>query len=65
MKVSGKLLAPVALSPGKISLYTLVRRLDGPQSRSGRCGEAKNLFPLPDINPDSSVIKPVARFYTD
>jgi hypothetical protein len=35
MEVSGKLHAPVALSPGKNPCYPLDRRLGGPQSRSG------------------------------
>jgi hypothetical protein len=35
---------------GKSSLYPLDRRLDGPQSRSGRYGEGKDLA-LPGIEP--------------
>jgi hypothetical protein len=38
------------------------RRLGGPQSRSGRCGEEKH-FVLPGIEP--SAVQPVARLYTD
>jgi hypothetical protein len=44
MEVSGQLHAPAALPPGKEPRYALDRRLDGPQSRSGRCGEEKNLY---------------------
>jgi hypothetical protein len=41
-EVSGQLHAPAALSPVKEPPpYTLYRRLGGPQSRSGRCGEEK------------------------
>jgi hypothetical protein len=31
---------------GKSPQYPLERRLDGPQSQSGCCGEEKNLLPL-------------------
>jgi hypothetical protein len=31
--------------------FPLHRRLDGPQSRSERCGVEKNLLPLPGIEP--------------
>jgi hypothetical protein len=41
--VSGQLHAPAALPPGKSSRYPLYRRLGGPQSRSGRHGEVKNV----------------------
>jgi hypothetical protein len=34
---------------GNCSWYPLYRRLGGPQSRSGRYGEEKNLLPLPRI----------------
>jgi hypothetical protein len=43
MEVSGQLHVPAALPPGKVPRYPLDRRLGGPQSRSGRCGEEKNL----------------------
>jgi hypothetical protein len=49
MEVSGQLHAPAALPPGKNSWYPLDRRLDGPQSRSGRGGEGKYSEPLPGI----------------
>jgi hypothetical protein len=51
MEVSGQFHASAALFPGKSQGYPLDRKLDGPQSRSGRCGEEKNLFPLPEIEP--------------
>jgi hypothetical protein len=51
MEVSGQLHAPAALSQGKSPWYPLERRLDGPQSRSGRGGEEKNSQPLPGIEP--------------
>jgi hypothetical protein len=35
--------APAALPPGKSLRHQLDRRLGGPHSRSGRCGEKKNL----------------------
>jgi hypothetical protein len=36
---------------GKSPRYPLDRRLGGPQSRSGRCGEDKNLLRLPRNEP--------------
>jgi hypothetical protein len=42
--------------------YPLDRRLDGPQSRSGLCGEEINLIPAGKLSP---VVQPVARHYTD
>jgi hypothetical protein len=53
MEVSGQLHAPAALIPGKAPLYLLDRRLGGPQSRSGCCGEEENLA-LPGIEPGAS-----------
>jgi hypothetical protein len=43
MEVCDQLHAPVALPPRKEPLYPLDMRLGGPQSRSGRCGEEKDL----------------------
>jgi hypothetical protein len=43
--VSGQLHVPAALLQGKEPHFPLDRRLGGPQSRSGRCGEEKNLTP--------------------
>jgi hypothetical protein len=36
---------------GNSSRYALYRRLGGPQSRSGLCGEEKNVLSLPGIEP--------------
>jgi hypothetical protein len=53
MGVSGQRHAPAALYPrGKNPRYPLDRRLGGPQSRSGRRGQKKNL-PLSGIEPRS------------
>jgi len=49
MKASSQLHAPAVLSPRKKPLYPLDRRLDGPQSRSGRGGEDINSQPQPGI----------------
>jgi hypothetical protein len=46
-------------SQGKDPWYPLDRRLGGPQSRSGRCGEKKNSQPPPELEPP--IIQPVAR----
>jgi hypothetical protein len=35
-----------ALPPGKSPRYPFYRRLGGPQSRSGRCGEMKIFYPI-------------------
>jgi hypothetical protein len=43
MDASGQLHIPTALTPGRIARYPL-ERLGGPQSRSGRYGEKKNLL---------------------
>jgi hypothetical protein len=40
----------------------LDRRLGGPQSRSGRCGEENNLAPAGIRTP---AVQPIARRYTD
>jgi hypothetical protein len=53
MEVSGPLHVPVALPPGKKPRYPLERRLGGPQSRSGGCGEEKNLT-MPGIERGAS-----------
>jgi hypothetical protein len=41
MEVSGQLHALADLPPGKEPRHPFDRRVDGPQSRSGRCGEEK------------------------
>jgi hypothetical protein len=46
--------AAAALPPRKEPRYPLDRKLRRPQSRSGRCGEKKNLLPLPGIEPRQS-----------
>jgi hypothetical protein len=51
MEVGDQFHAPAALPPGKEPLVPIDRRLGGPQSRSGRCGEEKNSEPLPRIEP--------------
>jgi hypothetical protein len=48
MEVSDQLHASAALPPEKLPWYPLNRRLGGLQSRSGRCGEERNLA-LPGI----------------
>jgi hypothetical protein len=46
MVVSGQVHALAVLSPRKEPQHQLHRRLGGPLSGSGHCGEEKNLFPL-------------------
>jgi hypothetical protein len=49
---------------GKSPWHSLVRRMSGSQSRSGRCGEEKNSQPLLGLEPP--IIQPVAlRCSTD
>jgi hypothetical protein len=62
--VSGQLDAPAALPPGKEPRYPLYRRLGGPQSQSGRCGEEKILHPTGTQTSNSRVIQPIASRYT-
>jgi hypothetical protein len=62
MEVSGQFHASAALSPGKKPLFTLDRKLDGPQNQSGRGGEEKNSQPLPGLEPP--IIQAVAQRYT-
>jgi hypothetical protein len=52
MEVSGQLQAPAALPPGKELLLDM--RLDGPQSRTGHCGEHVNNLSRPKIEPSPS-----------
>ena len=53
MEVSGQLLAPATVHTGKSPdiLWTVNRRLDGPQSQPGRFGEEKKLLSLPRFEP--------------
>jgi hypothetical protein len=60
MVVGGKRHAPTALSPGKENRYSLFRRLDGPQDRSGR---VRKISPPPEF--DARTVQPVASCYTD
>jgi hypothetical protein len=57
MAVVSQLHAPNAKPPEKSTLYSLERRLGGPQNRSGRCGEEKHLAhagnPTPPIQPEA------------
>jgi hypothetical protein len=62
MEVSGQLHAPAALYPEKETRYPLDRRLDGPQSRSGRDGEEKNSQPLRGL--ETQIVQPIAQRYT-
>jgi hypothetical protein len=62
MEVNGQLRAPVALSLRKEPRYPLDKRKGGPQRRSGRCGEEKNLAPAGNRTPAA---QSVARRYTD
>jgi hypothetical protein len=52
MEVSGQLQALAALPLGETaSRYPLDRRMGGPQSRSGRCGDENNLSPAGNQTP--------------
>jgi hypothetical protein len=51
MDVSGQLHAPAELLPEKEPCYPVDRRLDGPQSQSGRGGEEKYSQPLSGLEP--------------
>jgi hypothetical protein len=61
MEVSGKLHALAALPPGKEPPVLIRYEAGWAQSRSGRCGEEKNLAPAGNRTP---VVQPVARRYT-
>jgi hypothetical protein len=52
-------------SRGRSLRYPLDRRLGGPQSRSGRCGEEKILDPTGTRTPTPLVVQPVVSRYTD
>jgi hypothetical protein len=62
MEVSGQPYAQPLYPQGKSPWYPLDRRLDGPQSRSGRGGEEKNSQPVPGLEPP--IIQPVTQRYT-
>ena len=57
--MGGQRHAPAALSPG-VTLYSLYRRLGGPQSRSG---QVRKISPSPGFDP--LTVQPVASRYTD
>ena len=59
MGVGGQSHAPAALSPEK-NRYSLYRRVDGPQGRSGRVW---NISSPPEFDPRT--IQPIASGYTD
>jgi hypothetical protein len=61
--VSDKLHVPAFYPWGKSPRYPLVRRLGGPQSRSGRRGENSWLYR--DSNSEPSVVQTVSSRYTD
>jgi hypothetical protein len=61
MEVRGQLHAPAALLLGKSPPYSFDMKLDGPQSRYGRCGEGTNLV-LTEIQ--TAAVQRVARHYT-
>jgi hypothetical protein len=50
---------------GKSFRYPLDRRLDGPQSRSGRLEEEKILDTAGTLIPTPSVVQPVGSLYTN
>jgi hypothetical protein len=62
MEVSGQFHAPTALLPGGKPRYPFDRRLCGPQSRSGRFREEKNLDPAGIRTP---IVEPVVPRFTD
>jgi hypothetical protein len=51
MEVSGQLHTPTALPSGKELLTSADRSVVRPQSRFGRCGKEKNVFPQPGMEP--------------
>jgi hypothetical protein len=60
MEVSGQLHGPATLPLEKEPQVPLDRRLGGPQSQFGRCGEERNLLPLLGIEPRPSSLLPIA-----
>jgi hypothetical protein len=51
MQVNGQFHAPAALLLGKEPTVPTVQEAGWPESRSGRYGEVKNLFPNRESNP--------------
>jgi hypothetical protein len=64
MEVSGQLQAPAALPPVKEPPIPLDRKLSGPQSRYGQCGEVQILDPTGTRNSYPSIVQPVASRYS-
>jgi hypothetical protein len=64
LEVSGQLHDPAALPPEKEPRQPLDRKLDGPQSQSGR-REGENSWYYRDSNSEPSVVQSVASCYTD
>jgi hypothetical protein len=62
MEVSDQFHAPAALFQGQSPCHLLDRRMDGPQSWSGRGDEEINSHPLSGLEP--LIIQPVAERYT-
>jgi hypothetical protein len=65
VEVSGQLHAPAALSPGNKPRYPFYMRLGGSQSRSGRHGGQKILYPIGTRTPTHLSSGPVASRYID
>jgi hypothetical protein len=59
MELNGQLHVPLALTPGKIHWCLLYKRLGGPPTRIGGCGEEKNL--CQESKPDFSEVQAVAQ----
>jgi hypothetical protein len=57
MEVSGQLHVPGDLPQGNRLWYPLDKKLGGPQSQSGRCGQEKNLASAGNRTP---AVQPVA-----
>jgi hypothetical protein len=62
MESSDQLQAPAAIPLGEEPQNPLSRRLFGPHSRSGLCGEEEN---LPSIGYYIPTVQSIARRYTD
>jgi hypothetical protein len=60
MEVSDELHATAVLPQQNSPWYSLDRRLDEPQNRSGRGGEEKNSQPLRESNPRTPFVQSVA-----
>jgi hypothetical protein len=56
---------PCRFTPGKDLLAHIDRRLDEPQSRSGRRGEVKIFDTTGTRNSDPSAVQPISSRYTD